>query len=148
MSAFVMDERFFNQLAADLLAHATLSRSSLNWGVLHVLELRDVPENRYEEKVREFVTACYALNVNVVNYRYAENSAPDAIRFKPANGLAQWTDVQLCKYLECLSSQCAEGDCESNETYGKLETLIGQVARAIVGNTNRYTAANWDYRAA
>lgn len=148
MSTFVMDERFFNQLASDLYAQANLSHSKLNWAVLHVLELRQVAPNQVEEAIREFVTACYVLNVNAVNARYRENSTPEPLSFKPASGLNKWTDVQLCKYLECLSYQCAEGNRETDETYRKLETLIGHVARAIVSATDRYTEANWDYKAA
>lgn len=147
MSAFVMDERFFNQLAAELFAHATLRESKLNWSVQHVLELRDVTENRYEETIRKFAQMCYALNVAAVNYRYEENDPVTLIQFSRANGLPKWLDEHLLKHLECLSYQCAEGECEKSDTYQKLERLIGHVARAIVGASEKYELANWDYAA-
>lgn len=65
--------------------------------------------------------------------------------FTEATGPAKWSDEQLFKHLECLLYQCAEGDCESNPTYQKLERLIGAIARAIVGASDKYEQAKWDY---
>jgi hypothetical protein len=148
MSAFVMDERFFDKLASELFAHATLRHSKLNWAVTYSLDLRGDEFNHVERKVQLFAVDCYELNVASVNQRYDQNDQPQPLRFVEASGLPKWSDEQLLKYLECLSYQCCEGECEKSETYQKLERLIGRVARAIVGASDRYEVANWDYAAA
>lgn len=145
MSAFVMDERFFDQLAAELFAHANLRHSKLNWAVNHVLGLRG--ETNEDQLIQLFVVDCYELNVASVNYRYGQHDNPQPVRFTQAGSIPKWSDEQLFKHLECLSYQCAEGDCEGNPTYQKLERLIGQIARAIVGQSKQYEAARWDYAA-
>lgn len=146
MSAFVMSERFFNELASELYAHATLKHSKLKWAVEYSLGLRDVPENRAVQHLQQFVQDCYTLNVESVNYCYKQSDPAPQLRFTPASGLTKWSDEQLMKYLECLSYQCAEGDCEQDARYQKLEALIGHVARAIVGQSEEYEIAYWDYR--
>lgn len=147
MSAFVMDERFFNQLASELYAHATLQHSSLHWTVENFLrvECNNPPANRYQTVLQEFAQQCYRANVEAVNQRYGDQDKPSRLVFTPASGLPKWSDVQLFKYLECLSYQCAEGDVPESDTYKELETLIGQIARAIVGKSDKYEAVKWDY---
>lgn len=148
MSSFVMEEKFFNQLAAEMYGHATLRHSKLQWAVEYVLGLRAVPENRYEQEIRKFAQQCCVLNVEAVNHRYQQNDPAPELRFTKASGLPRWTDEQLIKHLECLSYQCAEGDREKSEVYQKIEKLIGHVARSIVGQSERYDLAPWDYKAA
>jgi hypothetical protein len=145
MSAFVMDERFFDRLASELFAHAALRHSRLNWAVTHVLELRGDEYGHVEQKIQSFVCDLYELNLASVNARYQENIQPQPIRFIEASGLPKWSDEQLFKHLECLSYQSSEGDCDKSETYQKLEQLIGQIARAIVGASDKYEQAKWDY---
>ena len=148
MSAFVMSEKFFDQLASELYAHATLRHSKLNWAVGHCLDLRSVPENRYMQHIQQFAQECHTLNVESVNYRYKQDTDPvPTLRFKPASGLTKWSDVQLLRHLECLSYQSAEGDCEQNATYQQLERLIGQIARSIVGESSEFRQAAWDFAA-
>lgn len=148
MSAFLMSEKFFDQLASDLFAHATLQRSKLNWAINYVLDLRGQEFNRIERKIREFVTACYTLNVASVNDRYDSDYPLEPLSFTRASGVPKWSDEQLFKHLECLSYQCADvKNAEQHETYQKLEKLIGHVARAIVGGSDRYEEAQWDYAA-
>lgn len=147
MSAFVMDERFFDQLASELYAHATLQRSSLHWTVENFLRVQrhNPPASRYQTALQEFVQQCYRTNVEAVNQRYGDNGKPARLTFIPASGLPKWSDVQLFKYLECLSYQCAEGDVPESAIYKELESLIGQIARAIVGKSDEYEQAKWDY---
>jgi hypothetical protein len=147
MSAFVMGEKFFDQLAAELFAHASLKHSKLNWPVTHCLELRGDEHAHVERKIREFVQSCFALNVAAVNCRYGENEPTPTIKFTEANGVTQWSDVQLFKYLECLSYQCAEDVAEISTAYEKLERLIGAIARTIVGASDGYDVARWDWAA-
>jgi hypothetical protein len=148
MSAFVMDEQFFNQLASELFAHAALKQSKLNWPVTYVLDLRGDDYSDAEKRLQQFVRDCYCLNVAAVNSRYKEDNEPAPLHFTKATGLPKWSDEQLFKHLECVSYQCAEDVAEMSTTYGKLEKLIGHVARAIVGASDKYEAANWDYKAA
>jgi hypothetical protein len=145
MSAFQMDKQFFNRLASELFAHATLEHSKLNWSVKHNLDLRtgdfDVTENR----IRTFVQRLYAANIEAVNQRYSEGSEVPTLSFTPASGLPKWSDEQLFKHLECLSYQCAEGDVPETEIYAQLEALIGAIARSIVGSSEKYKASKWDF---
>lgn len=148
MSAFLMSEKFFNQLAAELYAHANLRHSKLQWPIEYCLGLCAVPANRQVAHIQEFAQACYALNIASVNCRYEQDYEVAQLRFTKASGLPAWSDEQLCKHLECLSYQCADvKDAEQHETYQKLEKLIGHIARAIVGQSSRYEEARWDYAA-
>lgn len=111
----------------------------------YVLGLRG--ETNEDQLIQLFVVDCYELNVASVNHRYQQNDHPQPIRFTRSGSIPKWSNEQLFKYLECLSYQCAEGDCEQSETYQKLERLIGHIARAIVSESKQYELARWDYAA-
>ena len=149
MSAFVMSETGFDQLASELFARVICDHNPTQWAIQHHLSVEPSEStfDAMEGKVRAFVQHCYAMNVNAVNQRYEESDPPAILKFTDAGALPKWSDEQLFKHLECLSYQCAEGNVPESQLYKQLEELIGAIARAIVGKSKTYDAAKWDFAA-
>lgn len=142
MSAFILGEDGFRQLAAELAYHVNHDHSGLQWSVQNFIGDRaHISLERIAERVQEL----YAANVRAVNQRYGDNTPITDLTIRVNGTMPRWTPVQLFKNLECLSYQMAEGDVPESQIYKDLETLIGSIARRIVGRSEKYEQAKWGW---
>ena len=148
MSAFVLAETGFEQLAQELVAHSkTEARSPVYYAVHGCLNSWDDDETAVAMKVMTFCKRLEVANYDAVNQRYREDAKPsDAPWFLPEGSYGvRWTPVQLMKNLQCLKYQMSEGDVPETEIFKQLEDLIGRIAVAIVQQTPEYDEAAWGW---
>ncbi len=152
MSAFVMLEEGFAQLADELASRAEHPRRTLDTDYMigeHVrefLSIRTPYVDAYQiasAKVQEL----YAANVKAVSYRYEQpDVALEPLKLTRGSVFTHWTPVELVKHLECLSYQCAEGSIPDSSIYKELDKLISQIHSDIVRGLPEWDKAAWDFK--
>ena len=142
MSAFILREDVFKQLAAEFAYHINHDHAGLQWSVQNFIGDR---AHISLEQIAARVQELYAANVRAVNQRYDDETPITDLNIRINSTMPRWTPVQLLKHLECLSYQMAEGDVPESQIYKDLETLIGNIARRIVGRSEKYDQAKWGW---
>ena len=142
MSAFILDEKGFHQLASELNYHVNYNHQGLQWSVTRFLGDRaSISPQRIADRVQEL----YEANVRAVNQRYGDKTPIAKLNIKVNGSIPRWSPIQLLKHLECLSYQMAEGDVPESQIYKDLDDLTGNIAKAIISRGEKYEQAKWGW---
>lgn len=136
MSAFIMPEEGFKQLATELNYHKNYNYQHLQWAVQRFLG---------NDSVACRVQQLYEANVRAVNQRYSDDTPVTDLKIRVNGSMPQWSPFQLFKHLECLSYQMAEGDVPDSPIYKDLETLTGDIAKSILMSSDKWEKAKWGW---
>ncbi len=140
MSAFVLSDKFFSQLAAEL-----YQRSYENSFSYILRDVADYDNGASDEETKARIEGLMSklrdANYSAVNQRYGVDEQPATLEFVDAFSI--WSDTQLFKNLRCLRYQMSEGTVYDSAIYNKLNEFISSVAEYIVSKTEEYDTANW-----
>lgn len=153
MSAFVLENDAFVQIADELASHAENPTNLCDTNYQFASYIReylgfssscfDAPGDAYPEAVAK-VEELHEVNVRAVNDRYESTDEPSNLRFVRRSCVPQWSPVQLFKHLQCLRYQMAEGDVPESAVYKDLDALISNLCGAIVTGLPEYESSAWD----
>jgi hypothetical protein len=144
MSAFVMAELGFVQLAAELAFRAEYDNNILHYSVCEYLRID--PQDFTPDAHPQASVKCQQLmdaNMCAVNQSYGQHEQPTQLSFVKV--APQWSDLQFFKHLTCLRYQMNEGDVPEGETFKALDRLCGQVAQNILREQADYDALAWGW---
>lgn len=144
MSAFIMDEEFFNQLANELSCRVNSPNDRYKYDIQEFIGTEynaSIEENddAIQFKCQELLNANFAA----VNDRYNQTDVAGFVS-KP-RGYIKWSPFQLVKYLRCLRYQCSEGAVMDSTIYKDLDKFIGSLSETIIDSLPEYEACQWDY---
>lgn len=151
MSAFVMDDEFFDRLAFELANRCYSRDHRLYYKTMEFLGFVVGYGNTYtydEIEAKAVVKAQELFNANVqaVNERYRHSNELAGIVTQHSTPLRyRWTDIEFHKKLSCLHYQMAEGTVIGSEIYNQLEKYASGVAVTLLMDTPEWKQAEWGF---
>lgn len=96
--------------------------------------------NRRQEVAAELLK----MNAAAVNQRYPDKTSPGHTpKFVDSGALADLTDWQVLKSLDCFLYQCGEGDIQESDLYKSVKRFRDGLERALVRSLPQYDEADW-----
>jgi hypothetical protein len=138
MSAFVVDDSTINRVVTAI----------CYGGVDHDWSRHELERTmNYDLTVRDGCTALaqamHDLNVEAVNQRYNEHTAPKEIRFTETSF---GNPCAVLKSLECWLYQCSEGNVPETQLFQEMEKIRNNIARQIARALPEYENADtWNW---
>ena len=152
MSAFLCDDKIFNNIASTLTFYAEqepINFYSTAQAAAFILDKQVVNDDGsivlYPPSFAQaaiFAKELYNMNLAAVSQRYEDGINDDyGYKFKVCPPMSNM--IALFKNINCLMYQCCEGDVPESDLYKKMEKIQDALAYDIVTNTKEYKIANW-----
>jgi hypothetical protein len=152
MSAFLCDEKIFDNIASTLAHYAEYkpywaSRTAHCANFITKLTVKNEDGTiklhpTLREQTEVFARRLYELNLEAICQRYTDGSGDD-YGYKFTQRPPVQNKTALYKSLGCLIYQCSEGNVPEMDLFKRLEQIYDAMAHDIVSSTKEYDVAAW-----
>lgn len=141
MSAFVLEDSFFNQLASELVSRIFSTTFKYKIEKFVGVDSYIQGTQAVESAVSKRVMGLRQANYDAFNQAYNRNDKPSSLLIRDVD--SKWSDAQLIKNLQCLRYQMDEGTVGDSEIFNKLDKFIGRLSEAFVEANSDYDSLVW-----
>lgn len=157
MSAHLIDNELFEQIASQLAEYAENSNNTVNLKYLFSSLIReylgygsscfDAPDNAFPRALKK-VRALYVANLDALSQLYKDYDLADTFEAdmyvqNKRTWFLDWTPEQLIKNLDYVRYQLNEGSVNKEPIYLALEKLVKDLCHAYVVQSIGYDKAKW-----